>query len=92
MGFFLGVKSSPVVSPRDLGPLLFITYINDIYTSISSEGKIIIYPDDCTYLRAGECPDGLVDAVNNDFACLAKWYESNKLSLNQMKTKLMIFG
>lgn len=69
-----------------------LIYYNDISTCVSSEGKLIIYADDCTYLGTNDSPDGLVDGVNYDLACLAHWYESNKHSFDRAKIKLIIFG
>ena len=81
-----------------LGPLLFITHMNDIYT-VSDNSNFISYADDTT-LSSPMCSfssgcDGDVERVsiliNLELNKIADWLAVNKLSLNVQKTKLMIF-
>ena len=81
-----------------LGPLLFIIYMNDIYT-VSDNLDFILYADDPT-LSSPMCSfssgcDGDVERVsiliNLELNKIADWLAVNKLSLNVQKTKLMIF-
>ena len=81
-----------------LGPLLFIIYMNDIYT-VSDNLNFILYADDTT-LSSPMCSfssgcDGDVERVsiliNLELNKIADWLAVNKLSLNVQKTKLMIF-
>ena len=81
-----------------LGPLLFIIYMNDIYT-VSDNLNFILYADDTT-LSSPMCSfssgcDGDVERfsilINLELNKIADWLAVNKLSLNVQKNKLMIF-
>ena len=73
-----------------LGPLLFLIYMNDIVKA-SSFFKYILYADDtnlqATLRASDEDNDKLVLELNK----IRDWLAVNKLSLNILKTKYMIF-
>ena len=74
-----------------LGPLLFIIYINDIQ-NLSKFFHFIKYADDTTLFNSmsKQNPyDGTV--INNELSKVFQWLSINRLSLNVMKTKFMIF-
>ena len=74
-----------------LGPLLFIIYINDIQNS-SKFFHFIKYADDTTLFNSmsKQNPyDGTV--INKELSKVFQWLSINRLSLNVMKTKFMIF-
>lgn len=74
-----------------MGPELFILYINYIRT-VSSFLKFVTFPDD-TYLFCSEADiKELLVTVEKELIILKKWFNRNKLSLNQDKTKFMVFG
>jgi len=79
-----------------LGPLLFLIYINDV-ASASKFFKFIIYADDTTLtttmeLVANQYPELDISlTLNKELANISDWLKSNKLSLNVLKSKYMIF-
>ena len=73
-----------------LGPLLFILYINDIYTS-SSKLKFYLFADDTNLLFADKNLKSLEHTVNNELLHVNDWLAVNKLSLNIDKSNFVIF-
>jgi hypothetical protein len=77
-----------------LGPLLFIVYLNDLAEAC----KIfipVIYADDTT-LGASLETFGLskqvkIDSINTEHNAINLWFKANKLSINESKTKAMLF-
>ena len=74
-----------------LGPKLFILYLNDIFT-VSDVLKIVTFADDTNLLCSGEDIEELLKTVEIELTKLKKWFDRNKLSLNEKKTKFMVFG
>ena len=81
-----------------LGPLLFIIYMNDIYT-VSNKLDFILYADDTT-LSSPLCSfthgeNGDVNYINRminaELSKISNWLAVYKLSLNASKTKFMVF-
>ena len=78
-----------------LGPLLFIIYMNDI-NHVSSNFEAILYADDTSLsgvLKSfgnRQCNE-INKNINRDLLSFCKWLKANKLSLNILKTKYMIF-
>ena len=95
--FVNGCKSSlkPVVCgvPQGslLGPLLFVIYINDFYTS-SKELSFILFADDSNLFFSHSDPLTLLSIVNNELKNVHDWIRANKLSLNIEKTNYMLFS
>ena len=72
-----------------LGPLLFLIYIYDMKYILS---KCIVYADDTTLIVRGKT---LSEAIQNTNIILKQYYDYfalNKLTLNESKTKYMIFS
>ncbi len=72
-----------------LGPILFIIYMNDI--SNCSNLPIYCFADDTTVSSSSPNIEALYDTMNNDLDAIIKWFNTNKLKLNEKKTKYMIF-
>ena len=94
----LGDKRSSVAIVRHgipqgfiLGPLLFIVFINDLPLYVTSS-RIDLYADDTTltsgtnYSSIGR----LEGTLNSSIAEIVDWAASNKLPINEGKTKAML--
>ena len=77
----------------NLGPKLFILYINDI-CNVSSHIKYILYADDTGILCSSNNIKKLCNTMNKNLEELQTWFTVNKLSLNigEKKTNYMIFS
>lgn len=73
-----------------LGPLLFITYINDL-ADIPNSPDLVMYADDTNLFFASRSLNALQNMVNAYLIHLRDWLHTNKLSLNINKTKYIIF-
>ena len=65
-----------------LGPLCFLIYINDL-PSVTLIFHMLMYADDTTQY----CN---LNGVNSEVTINNEWLSSNKLSLNNKKTKFMV--
>ena len=73
-----------------LGPLLFLSFINDFQSNISA--KLILFADDTTAIIQGKSINQLQANVRVFENQLMQWLDVNKLSLNCNKTKYMTFN
>ena len=74
-----------------LGPLLFIIYMNDL-PSFVQEVDITMYTYDTSLDKAFRASQELKEEMIPAFSKVCKWLRNNKLSLNTVKTELMIIG
>ena len=74
-----------------LGPLLFIIYINDIGRSTSNCNNVL-FADDAALLASANNINKLKKLVNKEVKLLHEWLIRNKLTLNLLKTKYMLFA
>ena len=75
-----------------LGVLLFLIFINDLPSELTSNFYKIIFADDTSALAKNPSLTELVDFCNIEICKLGDWFKANKLLLNTGKTKLMIFS
>ena len=75
----------------NLGPLLFIIYINDLPKSLN-HATATLFADDTTISCTSQTMNSLFDNLNNDLEQLNEWFKANKLTLNTSKTYGCIFG
>ena len=73
-----------------LGPKLFILYINDI-CNVSNVLRLVLFADDTNIFCSGENLK-LEKIITKEMSKIKTWFDTNKLSLNLSKTKLMLFG
>ena len=87
-----GSKSVTVGVPQgsNLGPLLFLLYVNDLQ-HISDVLSIILFADDTSVFLSGNDPLELNEIFNLELKKMQSWFTANKLYINQDKTCYMIF-
>lgn len=73
-----------------LGPILFLIYMNDLTTALSSS-VAILFADDTTLLLENIRHDLLINQANTEIANIYRWFCLNKLSINQDKTNSILF-
>ena len=74
----------------DLGPLLFLIYINDIYNCLNKL-SFYLFADDTNILYADKCLRSLQTIVNAELKNVSTWLSTNKLSINVKKSNYVIF-
>lgn len=74
----------------NLGPLLFLIYINDLPNTLNSSFPIM-YADDTNIFSAGSNINEIENNLNRDLASLELWLRANKLTLNLNKTYSIFF-
>ena len=74
-----------------LGPLLFLVYINDLPICLE-KCTSQLYADDTDISASNTSIKEAEKQVNNDLHNIQNWLITNKLSLNVLKTKYMIFS
>ena len=69
--------------------LLFLIYVNDIinYSNILS---FVLFADDTTIYVQHDSVDGAIQILNSELAKVAERFDSNKLTLNVIKTQMLM--
>ena len=62
----------------NLGPLLFLLYINDL-PNVSNRLFFILFADDTNVFYSHTCINTLFKMVNVELALVAEWYRANRL-------------
>ena len=73
-----------------LGPLLFLTYVTDIYNA-SNKLELFLFADDTNLLYANKNLKSLETVLNDELLKIVDWLTANKLSPNVKKTNYIIF-
>ena len=73
-----------------LGPLIFILYVNDIFTSLDLEASIHMYADDTLLVCKADDIHSVTLKAQEVFLKMSSWCEANKLTINMEKTKYMV--
>ena len=76
--------TSGVPQGSNLGPLLFLVFINDLPTQVS-HSKTFLYADDLKLIHNNSLE------MQNDILALSQWSQVNKLSFNAKKIQLISF-
>jgi len=75
----------------NLGPLLFLIYINDIAYSCPNL-NIDLYADDSTLFKSNTELSKVESHLQSNIDCILKWCTYNNMALHPHKTKCMIIG
>ena len=74
-----------------LGPLLFLLYINDL-PNCNLLSDVRMSADDTNLTFASKDPEELFSSLTHDLGNLKQWLDSNRSSLNVLKTKCLFSG
>ena len=74
-----------------LGPLMFTLYTNDLPLSVSNS-TTEMYADDTSMYKAARSIAEITAALQPDLNMVLEWVIRNKLVMNVLKTKCMVFG
>lgn len=74
----------------NLGPLLFLIYINDL-PHINIRGVVRLFADDTAIFYEGNSQAEIIATAEEDFRLLRNYFDTNMLSLNVSKTRFMLF-
>ena len=75
----------------NLGPLLFLLYINDLPNCLCSSSASM-FADDTNISTNGKTLSDVQEHLNTDLENIHQWLLANKLTLNNLKTEYMIVG
>jgi hypothetical protein len=78
-----------VLQDSNLGPLLFLCYINDIFNA--TKLATFLFADDTSCLAEHKDLRELVNYVNIELRKLANWFRANRMAVNVSKTNYIIF-
>jgi hypothetical protein len=78
-----------VFQGSNLGPLLFLCYINDIFNATTL--ATFLFADNTTCLAEHKNLNGLISFINTELQKLAVWFKANKMAVNVKKTQYIIF-
>ena len=73
----------------NLGPLLFLLYINDLPNCLE-ETQASMFADDTNLSCQGKSTTEVENKINTDLENVHKWLIANKLTLNQEKTECTV--
>jgi len=72
-----------------LGPLLFLTYINDFPLTINKLASSILFADDMSIIISDTNPEEFTNTINSVMTEIMDWFQSNLLTLNFDKTTFL---
>lgn len=74
----------------NIGPLLFLLFINDL-PRLNLNGKARLFADDTALFYPNKDIHSIITLMEKDLQTLNQYFNANLLSLNPSKTKYMIF-
>ena len=76
-----GLLTCGVLQGSILGPLLFLTYINNLPQSISETASNLYADDTCICYQHRDIQK-IEIVLNKEFSCLCEWFIDNELSIH----------
>ena len=73
-----------------LGPTLFIFYINDVFSRIDNNLRMMMFADDCVLYKSDICCDRILECLQKGLDDYVTWGVENNMYLNASKTKTML--
>ena len=73
-----------------LGPILFLSYVNEINQHVHIGAACNLYADDTLVYCFANNVDTLRECTNDSIACIKQWYDKNKLVINTAKSNVMV--
>ena len=86
-----GIVNRDVPHSSILGPLLFLTYINDLPQLLSEYGSYL-YADDTYIFYQDKGVHKIEDVVHKESSKLCEWFVDNRLSIHFGKEKKNAFS
>ena len=86
----IGYISYGVPQGSNLGPLLFLLYINDL-ANVSSTLFFILFADDTNIFYSHRSWQTLMETINTELENVNNWFSANRLTLNLDKTNFILF-
>lgn len=80
-----------VFQGSQLGPLLFLIYINDLL-KINFKGKLTVFADDLSLTYRAKSWNIVHEYMSYDLKLLREWFTANQLRLSIKKTKYLLFS
>ena len=74
-----------------LGPLLFNSFLNDIFLSLQ-KCDLANYADDNTLYTSDKSIPNIMNSLSHDFVILSKWFYNNFMVLDPDKCSFMLLG
>lgn len=74
----------------NLGPMLFLIYMNDLMY-VKFKGFLNLFADDSCLTVTGKDYNEISDNLNHDLDLFSTWCTTNKLTINAKKTKIVVF-
>ncbi len=87
----ISISRSGIPQGSNLGPLLFLLYINDLPNCLKYT-KANMFADDTNLTTASLNKQELQRRLNSDLELMHNWLLANKLTLNKEKTEYMLIG